>query len=142
MKNHLLTLLLLCAWFGAATAQAQSSGAVIAWGHNGKGQSTVPVAAQSGVMAIAAGDGHTVVLKNDGSVLAWGNNLDGQTNVPVGLSGVTAIAAGTYHTVALKNDGSVVAWGAGTNTGSYPNMGQSLVPVAAQSGVTAIAAGV
>ena len=55
-------LLLLCAGLGAATAQAASPGAVVAWGYNGSGQTTVPVVAQTGVMAIAAGDYHTVAL--------------------------------------------------------------------------------
>ncbi|MEO7678350.1 MAG: hypothetical protein ABIV39_16455, partial [Verrucomicrobiota bacterium] len=59
------------------------------------------VSSQSGVVAIAAGDLHTVVLKNDGTVVAWGDNGAGQTTVPTGLSGVTAIAAGGDHTVAL-----------------------------------------
>jgi len=77
----------------------------------------VPVAAQSGVTAIAAGYWRSVALKNDGSVVAWGNNDSGQvtgtpteTNYAIAspvtlegqvLSGVTAIAAGIYHTVAL-----------------------------------------
>ena len=56
----------------------------------------------SGVVAIAAGQFHTVTLKQDGTVVAWGYNSDGQTKVPAGLSGVVAIAAGTYQTVALK----------------------------------------
>jgi len=120
----------------------------VAWGNNRSGQTTIPLAAQSGVTAIAAGglcgfracDAYTVALKNDGTVVAWGGynaspysatanpvTLGGQV-----LSGVTAIAAGYGHTVALKNDSSVVAWGTGEGTN---------VPVAAQSGVTAIAAG-
>ena len=111
MKNLYLTLLLvLCAWPGAGTAQAASSGLVLAWGageynatnYPNAGQSVVPVAAQSGVTAIAAGGFHTVALKTNGSVVAWGNNDYGQTNVPVAAqSGVTAIAAGGYHSVAL-----------------------------------------
>ena len=44
------------------TAQAQSPGTVGAWGDNAFGQTTVPVAAQSGVTAIAAGSHYTVVL--------------------------------------------------------------------------------
>ncbi|MBI5774936.1 MAG: hypothetical protein HZA89_14495 [Verrucomicrobia bacterium] len=66
-------------------------------------QTNAPVAAQSGVTAIAAGVLHTVALKNDGSVLAWGDNIYGQTNVPVSAqSGVTAIAAEAWHAMALK----------------------------------------
>src|SRR5436189_104006 len=114
-------LLLLCAWPAFGPAEA-APGSVVAWGRNYEDQTAVPVAAQSGVTATAAGGYHTVALKNDGSVVAWGANNTGQTNVPVAAqSGVTAIAAGGYHTVALKNNGSVVAWG---NNGD----GQTTVP--------------
>src|SRR5687767_3658859 len=123
-KQFLTLLILLCAWPGASTAQAQSPGAVAAWGYNEYSQTTVPVAAQSGVTAIAAGFDHTVALKNDGSVVAWGYNEAGQTAVPVAAqSGVRAIAAGIYYTVALKNDGRVMAWGGGC-------CGRTTVPVA------------
>ena len=72
----------------------------------------VPIAAQSGVVAIAAGDFHHMALKDDGSVVAWGNNDDGQTRVPAAAKiDVVAIAAGRKHSLALKSDGSVVAWG-------------------------------
>src|SRR5262245_11546225 len=92
-------LLLLCAWPQASVAQAAISYAVVAWGWNEDGEATVPVAAQSGVTAIAAGADHTVALKNDGAVVAWGNNGSGQTDVPVAAqNGVTAIAAGWQHT--------------------------------------------
>ena len=84
-------------------------GTVVQWGER-SGQFTVPVAAQSGVVAIAAGFFHVAALKN-GMVVAWGNNDFGQTSVPAGLIGVTAIAAGGHHTVVLKDDGTVVAWG-------------------------------
>jgi len=133
-------------------------GSVLAWGRTGfydAGQTTEPVAAQRGVIAIAGqtdvplearsgvaaisakGDS-TVALKRDGSVVVWGGNAP----APTGLGGLTAIAAGYAHTVALKEDGAVVAWGAGSkNTGVQPDFGQSLVPPAAQRDVTAIAAG-
>jgi len=105
MKNLYQTfILLLCAWPGAGAAQAASSGLVLAWGYNYNGQTNVPVAARSGVTAIAAGFYHNVALKSNGSVLAWGDshNFYGLTNVPVAArSGVTAIAAGGLHTVAL-----------------------------------------
>ena len=68
-------------------------GTVVAWGDNGYGQTGVP-AGLSGVVAIAAGGGHTVALKQDGTVVAWGWNEYGRTWAPAGLSGVVAIAAG------------------------------------------------
>ncbi|MCX6874714.1 MAG: cadherin-like beta sandwich domain-containing protein [Verrucomicrobia bacterium] len=84
-------------------------------------------------IAIAAGNEHTVALKNDGTVVAWGRNVEGQTTLPGGLSGVTAIVAGGDTSYALKSDGTVVAWGDNLH-------GQRDVP-AGLSGVTAIAAG-
>ena len=42
----------------------KSDGSVVSWGS--LDQTTVPVAAQSGVTAIAAGSSHTVALKNGG----------------------------------------------------------------------------
>ncbi len=111
---------------------SQALAQVVAWGRNAEGQTTIP-AGLSGVTAIAAGNGHTVALKNDGTVVAWGFNGNGETTIPAGLSGVTAIAAGSHHTVALKRDGTVVAWGGN-------DYGQTTIP-AGLSGVTAIAAG-
>src|SRR6185436_3382248 len=70
--------LLIASWLGGGTVHGQASGSVVAWGNNGAGQTTVPVIAQSGATAIAAGADHTVALKNNGSVLAWGDNGDGQ----------------------------------------------------------------
>ena len=58
----------------------------------------------SGVTAIAAGELHSLALKNDGTVVAWGGNRCGQATVPAGLSGVTAIAAGwSGHSLVLKS---------------------------------------
>ncbi len=63
------------------------------------------------------------------NVVAWGSNQFGQTNVPPELTNAVAIAAGPANSLALRRDGTVLAWGAGTtNTGSWPDLGQSMVP--------------
>ncbi len=77
---------------------------------------------QAATPAIAAGGGHTIVLKSSGTVWTWGYNLYGQlgdgtiTNrcAPVeaiNLRGIIAIAGGGGHTLALKKDGTLWAWG-------------------------------
>jgi len=150
------------------TAVLLTDGTIMAWGDNGAGQlgdgtttsSSSPVAVtglEGTVIAIAAGDFHTVALMADGTVKAWGLNGSGQlgngtttsSSTPVtvvGLSGmVTAIAAGDYFTLALMADGKVMAWGSNyygqLGNGSYTN---SSVPVAVTDPggkITAIAAG-
>jgi alpha-tubulin suppressor-like RCC1 family protein len=115
-----------------------------AWGGNSNGQlgdnSTtsrqlpVPVTA-TGVLAgktllaVAAGNGHSLALCSDGTLAAWGNNRNGQlgnnsttnSSLPVvvntdtnsALHGktVVAIAAGFDHSIALCADGTVAGWG-------------------------------
>jgi len=115
------------------TVKAVEPGMVRVWGFYV--YTNVPVAAQSGVMAIASGDHHTVALKTNGEVLAWGDNNYGQTDVPVAAqSGVMAIAAAFSQTVALKSNGTVLAWGRN-------GQAQTNVPAALQGKVRAIAAG-
>jgi alpha-tubulin suppressor-like RCC1 family protein len=75
------------------------------------------------VMAIAAGDNHSLFLKQDGSLWAMGQNLYGQlgdrmnnqTNLPERIiaTNVMAIAAGYSFSLFLKNDGSL--WAMGNN---------------------------
>lgn len=91
-------------------------GAVVAWGANGNGQTTIP-AGLTDVVAVAAGQSHSLALKRDGTLVAWGKNDLGQTNVPAGLSNVVAITAGQSYSLALKADGTLVAWGAYYNYG-------------------------
>jgi hypothetical protein len=109
------------------------SGAVIAWGNNGMGQTNVP-ANVTNVVAVAAHSDHSLALKADGTVVGWGNNGNDQVFVPVGLTNVVAIAAGFLHNLALRSDGTVVAWG-------YNGYGEGHVPAGLTNAV-AIAAGV
>jgi alpha-tubulin suppressor-like RCC1 family protein len=114
------------------------------------------------VVAIAAGNWHSLALCSDGSVAAWGANWYGQLgdytttnrNAPVAvntapgvsaLSGkvVVAVAAGYQHSLALCSDGTVAAWGwnaEGELGDNKVSRMQSLVPVAVNtnSGVSAL----
>ena len=108
------------------------------------------------VIAIAAGGGHSVALREDGTVWAWGTNPNGQlgdgtttrrtTPVQVqNLENVTAIAAGAGHSIALREDGTVWTWGWNTRSqlgdGTIQNRhmpGQ----VQNLTNITAIAAGI
>ena len=110
------------------------------------------------ITAVAAGDYHTVALRNDGSVWTWGGNSYGQlgndatdySTTPVqvtALNGMnmTAVTAGAGHTVALKDDGTVWAWGynnysqLGINNGWTPL--QSLINLGAQKYTVTLMAG-
>jgi alpha-tubulin suppressor-like RCC1 family protein len=121
-----------------------ADGTIAAWGSNSFGElgtgntttSNVPAAvvatgalSNKTVVAIAAGDNHSLALCSDGTMVAWGSNQSGQlgtfntgasiSNVPVSvyqsgtLSGktVVAIAAGGSHSLALCSDGTLAAWG-------------------------------
>ena len=138
-----------------------SDGTLAAWGYNPNGQvgnnsmttTQVPVLVnQSGVLAgktviaIAAGDSHSLVICSDGTLAAWGRNDKGQLGngsttdsampVLVNRSGVlegktvTAMAGGGLHTVAVCSDGTLAAWGDNT-TGQLGNnsIDNSSVPV-------------
>ena len=86
----------------------------------GRGQLERP-ATITNAIALAAGELHSLAVREDGTVVAWGTNNFGQTNIPSGLSNVIAVAAGSAHNLALKENGTVVAWG--TN-----DLGQTSVP--------------
>ena len=140
-----------------------SDGEVISWGENGSGQlgngetadprRPVKVDATGAlvgkrVVAIAAGENHSLALTADGLVFTWGYNGYGQLGdnsapnsrrVPVAvvtdgvLAGkfVTAISAGLDHCLAVTADGIVVSWGYNPS-GQLGNGGSvsSPVPVA------------
>jgi predicted outer membrane repeat protein len=108
---------------------------LITWKEFGNRHSDLPPEAQSGVIAISAGETHIVALKGDGSVILWKNNS--LTLVPVppeAQSGVIAISAGSRSALALKSGGSVIKW-------DYDSLTLEPVPPETQSGVIAISAG-
>ena len=147
----LLTNITSVAGGGLHSLALDAGGGVWAWGSNaymqlGQGNNSiidstyaVKVPDQTtgsqltGVIAVAAGGGHSLALKNDGTVWAWGNNAYGQlgnnfgnissklnSSIPVRvvidtantpLTNVIAIAAGGGFSVAVKADGTVWTWG-------------------------------
>src|SRR5262249_12029092 len=144
---------------GSHNLARKSDGSVWSWGLNTNGQlgnggsagttnQTTPVQVVglgpgSNVVALAAGNSHSLALMNDGTVLAWGLNANGQlgdgtttsqtTPVTLGFTsqdGVIAIAAGGSFSMALKGDGTVWAWGA-NSSGQLGNgtFTQSTTPV-------------
>lgn len=120
-----------------------SDGEVFSWGSNGNGKlgngtnidprTPVKVDASGAlagkrVIAIAAGEDHSIALTADGLVFAWGDNTYGQLGdnsgsthsavpVPVFTNGVLAgkivagISAGIDHCLAITADGITVSWG-------------------------------
>lgn len=108
------------------------TGTVVAWGDDTYGQTAVP-SGLTDVVAVAAGQFHTLALQPDGTVTAWGRNDSGQTDIPAGLGHVVAIATHRDHNLASISDGTVVAWGSNTN-------GEATVPQGL-TGVVAVAAG-
>jgi alpha-tubulin suppressor-like RCC1 family protein len=147
-----------------------SDGTLAAWGANGYGQlgngasadRNLPVAVvQSGVLAgktvvaLAAGDGHSLALCTDGTLAAWGRNVDGQLgdgsnsnrNVPVAVTQggvlasrtVVALAAGDGHSLARCSDGTLAAWGRNVDgeLGDGSTTNQNIPVAVTQNGVLA-----
>jgi alpha-tubulin suppressor-like RCC1 family protein len=127
--------------FAVAAGQSHSlavtsTGAVYAFGFNGRGQlgtgSTVnsPIPVQSSlpsgvqITAVAAGWDDSLALTSTGSVYAWGMNKYGElgdgtyhqrttpvlVHFPAGVT-IVSIAAGQYHSLAVSSTGTVYAWG-------------------------------
>jgi hypothetical protein len=73
----------------------------VAWGRNAEGQTNVP-APNTGFVAVAAGEVHSLGLKADGSIVGWGYNGNGWTNVPAPNAGFVAVAAVVHHSLAIR----------------------------------------
>lgn len=87
----------------------------------------------SKVIAVAAGEAHTLSLSGDGKVYSWGRGAfgrlgtgsDSDENLPVPVKfddnddnnkpqNIVGVASGAYHSLALADDGSVWCWGYNT----------------------------
>jgi alpha-tubulin suppressor-like RCC1 family protein len=157
---------------GNHTVALKNDGTVWTWGSNLHGRlgnggflaSSRPVrvidttnAFLDNVIAIAAGESHTLALKNNGTVWGWGNNTGGRIGdggadqriravQAQRLTSVIAISAGDLHSAALESDGRVWTWG-NNNDGQLGN-GTRSTPVSRVpfvvpniNNVTAISAG-
>jgi alpha-tubulin suppressor-like RCC1 family protein len=148
----------------------RENGTLWAWGSNSDGQlgdgtaTTVdswnrvtdndrhsPVLILDDVIAVSAGDSHSMAIRRDRSLWAWGENSSGQIgdstttsrHSPVRImDDVVAISAGVHHSMAIKGDGTLWVWGEnrrgelgdGTTTAHYS-------PVQILDDVIAISAG-
>jgi alpha-tubulin suppressor-like RCC1 family protein len=118
----------------AHTCVLTTGGGVRCWGTNAEGElgdgtiisksTSVPVSGlSSGVLSIAAGNGHTCALLSSSGMKCWGDNFYGQigdnTNTPsltpktAGslTSGVAAIGAGGANSCAVTTTGALLCWG-------------------------------
>ncbi len=111
-------------------------GGAFSWWGSGS-LTTIPVAAQSDLTAIAAGSSHILALRADGSPVTWGSAASPSTlAIPSSAqSGIAAIAARGPNSLALRRDGTIVGWGDAYFINSPPlNLGSDNLVIALGTG--------
>ena len=71
-----------CRWTPCRSSRLDDTGHCWAFGCNRHGQCQLPENAHGPVVAVAAGNRHTLTLTGDGQVLSCGENGEGQCDVP------------------------------------------------------------
>ena len=153
---------------GGHSLALDNGGRVYAWGSNASGQlgngsyanADSPVALPaftSPVVALAAGEAHSVALTLDGGLFAWGSNDRYQlgtgssaslSRTPVavdltafGVNTPVALAAGNRHNFAHTADGALFGWGDNYSSQLGSSPGYTVAtPTRVNSGVLASAA--
>ena len=115
---------------GASACVVRSTGAVLCWGVNDKGQlgrpagpnqvRPVAIAKLEDATDVTLGLEHGCAVRRSGQVLCWGSDASGQLGDGAGtrggkvanLSDAAALDAGRAHTCALRRSGAVACWGA------------------------------
>jgi hypothetical protein len=109
---------------------------IYCWGNfNDNGQLTPPTdGSNTNIIAVAAGRGHVIGLKNDGSIMGFGGNNRNQLNFPWQINyykGITSINAIEHLTMAIRgSDNAVFVWGyspVASNLNFNPPTGLNLI---------------
>ena len=165
----LVALPLVGAWASTAVLGVPGASGGFGWGNNASGEvgdgtlvnqlAPVSMVGVDGVVSMAVGPTHGLLVRSSGAVSSWGHNRSGQLGDggttdraapgPVGgVSGVTRLAAGNAFSVTLDSGGAVWAWGNNASgqlgDGSAPTDHSAPVAVSGLgvgSGVVEIAAG-
>ena len=113
--------------------------------------SASPAKVMDSVLAVSAGDAHSLIVRTDGSLWATGYNRfgglgDGTTDdraTPVKImTGVSSVASSTFNSYAIKTDGSL--WGMGRGIEGQlgtGNANNTSLPLQLLTGVSAISTG-
>ena len=63
------------------------------------------------VLALSAGNGHSLALIKDGSLVTWGTTAMGLGQIPEEAKDIEFIESSANHNLALSKSGKLFAWG-------------------------------